>query len=602
MEWFLERQTKAKLHINELPLIVTPIPVAIDVETDEKDNFVCLSLCADESNVWFFNSINSLLISTLQYVKLIGQNGKGDLKWLKGWGIDVPIENYVFDTMLASNVQNSLRDSHALKPLSKAILGIQYPSYNSIVRVGRKRVTLDKQPLEITANYNALDAYATYRLYKHFDAAFTPVQRRVFYDVEMPINRLLYEMETKGIQVDINCLAELDTEFGQKLKDILQCIKEMTKEDVRQLVGTYEDKKRNEYQETAYNKFKDTGEFNPGSWQQKKFLLEFLGYEIEKTDKAALNRFKGEKLINLLLEYSEFKKLYSSFITPIKELPSLPTIHPTFNQVSESRENEDMAFGIATGRLSCKSPNLQQIPRRTEQGNKLRKLFVARPGHLLVVADYGQIEKRLQAHFSHDPVLIGCFNDPARDLFQETADQLHVDRDTAKQVHYALDFGATAWKLKDVLHVSEKEAQNVIDAYWKMFRVNKMWREQVLREARTNGGVTTIIGEFKAVDRAALTCSIAWQREAEERATISKKVQGSAAAIIKLAMLKCKFEGNYVGLLSVHDEMVVEVLKETAEYDSKRIKGVMETAITLDVPLPVDVGIGASWEEAKNNA
>ncbi len=591
----------AKLFINEEIEIEAETVVAVDCETNERDGFVGLALCADSPYVFYFTDLE-LVRELLPRLNLVGHNIKGDLKWLKSWGVNVSEKNLFFDTMIASYVINPVRDSHGLKPLSKDVLLMSWPSYAEVVGKGRKKKTLDKQPVELVARYCGMDVLGTFKLYNHFNRVMTPNQRRLFSNVEMPLNRILFQMEDRGVKVNLTLLGQLDKEFAEKIEGILATVKALTDKEIEKLLLNYKLKQLKEkWEQSAFKAFDKNRGFNPGSWQQKRLLLKFLGLDLGTTDKKTLIRYRGNKLIDLLLEHSEFAKLYNAFITAFKELPTLPIIHTTYSQVSEDKKNEDVMHGIRTGRLSSKNPNLQQIPARTENGKLLRKLFVPRDGHTFIVADYSQIELRLAAHFSHDPTLLKSFKE-GKDVHDETAKALGVERFWGKTANFLLAFGGSHYRLMDSLNIDEEKAEEFYAKYWNQFRVLDLWKRRAVDMARMQGGVRTLIGRWIPVEG---LDSYDWRvRGMAERFAISGIIQGSAADVMKLAILETKNKG-YPALLTVHDELVFEVSGAHA-YDEyvwgvqDDIKAIMETVVKLDVPLEATIGHGPSWGEAKN--
>lgn len=639
-KWSLENHG-AILSINP-PDWIFDGPVAIDVETDEKDNFVGAALCGG-NDVGYFTDIELLkrvlIDPDRDSIKLIGHNLKGDIKWLKKWGISLNESNLFYDTMIASYVTNPVRDSHGLKPLAQSVLSLVWPTYAQIVGKGRNKKTLEKQPVDLVAQYCGMDCFATWKLYQHFQATMTAQQRRIMHQVEMPLNRLLYKIEERGVDIDVKLLDELDVEFKGKIKEILDLVHNLTSADIAAILrDNAVTKLKEKWEQSAYKAFEKSKAFNPGSWQQKRLLLKFLGIEVSSTDKKELIKHRGNKLIDLLLSYSEFAKLYNAFIKAFKEMgTTLPTIHTTYNQVSEAATDEDDMHGIRTGRLSSKAPNLQQIPSRTENGKKLRRLFVPRNGQVFVVADYSQIELRLAAHFSGDPILVEAFN-TGQDVHDATAKALNVDRFYGKTANFLLAFRGSHWRLMSVINaelqkkgqplIDEATAANFYSLYWRNFKVLGTWEETMIKQARLRGGVNTIVGRWIPVsfirrDAANVEArKTIWKvnhaRELHdrrrigvdqltenlmlraERQAISCIIQGSAADIIKLAMLACDKRG-YTPVLTVHDELVFEIDKDIdgGLYDAKYVKNLMEAIVPLKIPLIAEVGTGFNWGEAK---
>ncbi len=600
----------AELIVNGPTPAFTEAPFAVDVETDEHDGFVGIALCQSKERVYYYTHLGPV-IDLLENGQLVGHNLKGDIQWLKQWGVKVSEANLFYDTMIASYVIHATRDSHGLKPLAKQLLGLLWPSYNDMTHVstGGKRarkITLDKLPVKAVARYCGMDCLSTLKLSAHFTGKMSGEQRRVFNQMEMPINRLLFKMQQRGVAINLNYLSELDSEFAQKIAEILSTVKNLTETDIAALLTTYKlELLKEKWEQSGYKAFSKKPVLNPGSWQQKRLLLKFLGIVVDSTDKKTLWKYRDKtKLIDVLLQHSQFAKLYDGFICAFKELPTLPIIHTTFNQVSEDSDDEDDMRGLRTGRLSSSGPNLMQIPARTEEGRKLRNLFVPRGGRTFVVADYSQIELRVAAHFSHDPVLVRAFKS-GEDVHDATAKALGVERFYGKTGNFLLAFGGFYKRLMDSLSIDEKAAKDFYEQYWQTFKILKLWKERAVELARARGGVRTLFGRWIPVKD--LDSPSFWIRGKAERFAISGIVQGSAADIIKLAMLECDKKG-YSPVLTVHDELVFEVPdvlfgdrdSVDLQIDIDEIELTMENVVKLDVPLEVVIGHGQSWGSAKH--
>lgn len=609
-------------------------PFAVDVETDEKDGFVGIGISESKERVYYYTHLEPIR-ELLETGLLVGHNLKGDLKWLKKWGVNVTEKNLWYDTMIASYVINPTRESHGLKPLAQHLLKWFWPSYKDltapITNGKRKRkTTLNLLSVDAVGRYCGMDCLATFMLFGLFSRAMTANQRRVFQAVEMPINRILYQMEDRGVKVNLTLLDQLDKEFAERIVGILTTIRELSKADIEKLLTSYRlEQLKEKWEQSGYKAFQKSKELNPGSWQQKRLLLKFMGLELESTDKKQLIKFRDKnKIINLLLEHSEFAKLYNAFITAFKELPTLPYIHTTFNQVSEDSNDEDNAHGIRTGRFSSKNPNLQQIPARTDNGKLLRRLFIPRDGYTFIVADYSQIELRLAAHFSHDPILLKAFR-TGQNIHTATGEALGVDRDKGKLANFLIQYGGSSWALADRLNIPVDEADEFLNKVKDTYRIFELWKERAIDSAKSKLGVNTIIGRWIPCDllhkdraleearstlhtvnairarkgrRALADWELAYKiMEHEERVAISKIIQGSAADIMKLSMLDC-YKAEYFPLLTVHDELVFEEFNcepEIPEYIGQ-IRQIMENVVKLDVPLDISIGHGPNWGEAKH--
>lgn len=528
------------------------LPWVIDVEDDESGGFVgCGLYCGGD--VYYFPKLSSRLDRFLESAQLIAHNGKSDLHKLRSWGVNVKSAQLVFDTMLASYVVNSTKESHGLKELSQSELQISYPAYRELVGSGRNRKTLAALPVELVSRYNAMDCIATHKLWQSYSRSFTPAERVYFETIEMPINRLLFDMEEKGITVSANYLADLDFRFNLEANKLLATL--------HRYCGT---------------------DFNPASPKQvSERLFGRIGVKETKTGKEILKRLESIPLVQSLIRYREVAKLRSTYTGPLKELAlrdRASRIHTTFNQVAMTATGEWK--GIRTGRLSSSEPNLHNIPTRTETGDMLRKAFVAVPGHIFVDADYSQIEWRLAAHFSGDRAMIQAINDG--DPYKLVAAKSGLDRGTTKTAMLAANFGALGPKIAYVIGRTEKEGWKFLDAYQAAYPDYFKWRHKLERQ----DSVTTLFGRTI--------------KPGNRNLNVPYMIQGSAADIIKKAMLACVAAG-FEPLLQIHDELLFEVPQGLEAFGgiSQKIKTLMESIIELKVPLVASVGIGATWQEAK---
>lgn len=320
-----------KYGVEKYKLVINPDfvklqqPVFVDCETDEKDNLVGIGVCSTPDEIYYFTELKSDLKEILSKAKLVGHNIKADAKWLNMWGVQIDPCNLINDTALMSYVQNSTRESHSLKSLGKEVFNIERPNYKDIVGKGHKKKTLDKQPVELVADYCTMDVYTTVLLYNHFIRVLNPVQKRILNMIELPCMRILYQMEINGVLIDTDKLLELDKLFSDKL-DALK--KDMYSISLR--------------------------EFNPNSTQQTADVLTSLGISLpytdkgnKKVDKETLSEYKHIPLVNLLLDYSKYEKLKSTYTQGLLELKTLPKVHTNYNQITNTDK------GISTSRLSC---------------------------------------------------------------------------------------------------------------------------------------------------------------------------------------------------------------------------------------------------------
>ena len=564
----------ASLSINR-DFAVKDSPIAIDCETDEQDNLVGLALTQNGTNIWYYcgddlqGNFSSLKV--LNKLPLIGHNLKGDAKWLKSWGWNIQSSNLFSDTMLQSYVISSTKESHSLKDLASEYLKMKWNTYKEMVHPDvlhpKKKITLDKQDVNRVAEYCAMDCLATYRLYYYFTKIMTPFQKRVFNTIEMPLMQLLYEMEVQGINIDTNHLKFLDEIYKKEIKDNIVDLELYTK-----------------------------GITNLNSPKQlKPFIEELTGHTIPNTNHFTLESLKNCAFVNLLLSYKRKNKLYSTYIKPYVGLNKLYT---TYNQVTKNIKGEEK--GISTGRLSSNKPNLQNIPAHGEDGKGIRKLFIPEKGKKLITADYSQIEYRLLAHFSKEPRLMEAYKN-GDDIHQQTAMALGLtDRHIGKTLNFAAIYGAGAKKIALASKVDEKKAQEFLDQYWKVLPRVKAWINRTKFQAKAQKGVYTLMKRW--IPLLDINSSDPIKRWHWERAAVSYIIQGSAAEIIKLAMIKLK-ENNIFPILQVHDELLFEEElndSNTVKVYTDRVKYYMESIVKLDVPLIVNIGYGKNWEESKN--
>ena len=539
-------------------------PAAVDVEHDEQGNLVGIGVY-DGQKSFYFTDVTSLLSRILCSSELLAHNGKGDRDSLRQWGIPVTDKQMVWDTELISHIIDSSRRGYGLKKLAKEDLGIEYPSYDDIV--GKKshkiRRTLDSWPIEIVSRYNALDCFATYKLYqqqkKNLNYSSPTCETEIYFqDIEKPISLILADMENRGIRVDLRYLSSL--------RDSLEAQKRPLEEAIKNALG-----------HINLNSPKQLLE----ALNAKEIYPQLKGKP--STDKRALESWRSNNIVSTLLAYGELDTLLSSFVYPYLARGT-SVVHPFFNQC-----------GTRTGRLSCSNPNLLQIPRRTDNGKLVRKMFIPREGMSMGDCDFGQIEPRVLAHLSKDAVLCKMFNDGI-DFHDFTSQRLGITRDKAKVLNLSVGYRATFKSVQAQLGGTREEAQQQIDKWWSLFPALRRWQESLIYETRRSGFCTTLLGRRIKIDN--LTTGNLWHCEAAERQLINNITQGSAAEIMKMAMLKISDCANHLSpsfglLVQVYDELLFE--SPTIEEDSKIVVHCMENSVKLDVPLTVDCKTGANW-------
>lgn len=570
------------LHIDS-PMLewIVRNPLAIDVETDEKDNFVGLAFCGNGTDVFYFSKLTESLKLLLQAVPLLGHNVKFDIKQLINWGVSLTRENMYYDTCLASYVQDTTKATHSLKDLAKEYLGLEWSTYKEMVGTGKKKVTLDHQPIPKVAAYCGMDVLATWRLHEYFCKKLTVQQKRYLETIELPTARAILDMELKGVLVDVEYLKRLNSEFAEQLEGISYKIQ---KEWVRNV---------------------STEPLNINSNLQIAKLLQAQGATLPRTvkgnlkvDKATLEGLKHLPVVPLLLEYSKIEKLKSTYTEALLEKQKNGRIFANFNQLS--RNNKGQSVGISTGRLSSSNPNLQNVPARSEEGKLIRKAFIARPDHVFIDADFSQIEPRLVAHFSKDPLFLAAFNEQ-RDIYQDLVEGTGRSRNDGKTFMLALLYGAQPKKLASVFKCTEEEACDIVKRIMSKLPGIVGWIERTKYEAHQKKGVWTLFKRW--IPLPLINSDDRYERMHWERVAVNSVIQGSAAEIMKLGLVKLK-EAGYTPNLTVHDEFLIEVNPSDyygsgIQYAEGRVTDILESIVKLDVPLKVEIGNGDNWHEAK---
>ena len=513
----------------------------------------------------------------------IGQNIKYDLKVFKRHG--TALKGISFDTMLASGLLHPASSSHGLNDLAFTHLNHKMIPIKDLIGTGSKQIPMDLVPLPQITEYACEDVDITLQLKNKFESELaTEGLTNIFRDIEMPLIPVLADMELTGIQVDGDYLRQLSGEFQERLDQKMDQI----------------------YAEAGQ-------EFNINSPKQLGQLL-FEELDLPKnltrrtktgysTDIRVLQRLAPHHpLPELILEYRSFSKLKSTYTDALVGLinPDTRRIHTSFHQA-----------GVRTGRLSSSDPNLQNIPVRTAEGREIRRAFVASDDdHALIVADYSQIELRILAHLSGDDRLREAF-DQDLDIHAQSASLIfglppeEIDDDMrrqAKTMNYGIVYGVGAFRLSNELQIEFGEAQQLIDNYFQTYAGVKDYFDRIVAKAQEQEYVTTLLGrrcyvpEIQAADRNT--------QEFGKRVAINAPMQGTAAELIKLAMLRIHDYLTKSGkrtklLLQVHDELVFEAPKSEQEEVLTEIAHLMENACQIDVPIKVDVHAGASWLEAK---
>lgn len=584
-----------ELHINSSEVPNGAIAV-IDVETDEADNFVGLGIMCSPTRVDYYSALTPDIIAYLGNVQLIGHNIKGDGHWLKAWGVGIKPEQLIHDTMLKSYVRNSTKESHGLKDLAKELLGMEWPTYEQMVGKGKAKQTLDKQSIERVAAYCGMDCVATYRLNAYFDRYMTPSQKGYYNQIELPTMQLLFAMEEKGVTVDVDYLKALKIDFEQDSSMLLSSLLQLVKERGYTVsCGKSCPKKAHSH------------DFNPASPKQVLAALVAFGFALNGTAKEDLEAYRSDEFVNMLLEYRKINKVINTFLEAWLELPTLPTIHTTFSQVSLDEDSGDWK-GIRTGRLSSKAPNLQQISKAGDSdqettGKALRSAFISSdPEKELWVYDFDQFQYRILAHYTKEPVLLNAFRN-GEDVHEATGKVLFgkdsitkMERGIAKNCNFGAVFGAQAEKIAAVAKCSVEEAEKFLALYWKRLPGVTRWINRVKMLAHVHKSVKTILGRI--IPLPDIDSRNMFERMHAERTAVNYIIQGGEADIVKAGMLKLSGAG-YSPILQVHDEVHLEGYPKDREEHIPKIKNILENIVQLDVPIVANGGYGANWFLAK---
>ena len=548
-----------KLHIDVklFPYFSETAPVVVDVEDDGRGNFVGIGLSWGKPDVYYYTQIHSWLKDYLARAKFIAHAGRTDLHKMKKWGINVRPEQLVFDTIQAAHTIDSTRRAYGLKDLAEEILGISYPDYKTLTGTGRNKTTLAALPTNLVANYNGMDVLSTWGLKEHFSSAMEGCVE-YFESLEMPLSHVLFRMEEKGIRVDIGRL--------ERLRKLISTRRDSLKVRLARLLG----------------------DINLNSPKQLLAALQAKGINPvlkrkPSTDKRALEAFRGTPVVDMLLKYSQLETLLTSFINPYIERGN-EYVYPEFLQAR-----------TRTGRLACKNPNLQQIPARSVEGGAIRSAFVPGSGGTFWDGDFGQIEPRIMAHLSQDPILCGMFASGIN-FHKFTAERLGMSKDRAKVLNLSVGYRATSKSVSAQLKCSEQEAQAEIGSWWKMFPRLREWENEIIAKCRADGYVTTLFGRKILIEN--INDGSPWRREAAERDAINNLVQGSAAEVMKKGLIALDKAGADIRV-TVHDEALIEIPKDIAHQKAQEYKEILERCVGLSVPLVVEGRLGKSWQECK---
>ncbi|WP_151716814.1 DNA polymerase I [Acinetobacter sp. TUM15071] len=512
-----------------------------------------------------------------EQVKKIGHHLKYDAHIFANHGIT--IQGWYFDTMLASYVLNAAATRHGMDDVARLYLSHLTTTFEQIAGKGAKQKTFNQIELEVAAHYAAEDAHVTYRLYEVLAEKLksSPELVNILHNIEMPVARVLTGMEEDGIKLDHQFLDQLSVEFSETIQTL--------EAQAAELAGEA---------------------FNVASPKQVgEVLFEKLGLKGGKktatgqysTSESILEKIE-HPLAEVILEHRGLAKLKNTYTDRLIEQSHDTThrVHTSYHQAL-----------TATGRLSSTDPNLQNIPIRTPIGRQIRKAFIAPEGRVLLAADYSQIELRLMAHFSQDDALVHAFQQ-GQDVHRRTASEVlgiaiedvtNDQRRQAKAVNFGLLYGMSEFGLTRQLGFSREESRSYIARYFQRYPGVLDYMERTRQIAREQGFVETILG--RRLYTPDIMASNKMIKQAAERAAINAPLQGSAADIIKLAMIavdKMLPKDQAKLLLQVHDELVFEADAAIADELSKQIAEVMQSVLEISVPFVVEVGQGPNWDAA----
>ena len=513
--------------------------------------------------------------------KIIGQNIKFDRNVLAKYGIDITsIKN---DTMMMSYVLDASATRHNLDALSSYYLNYKTSTFEEVAGKGVKQVTFDQVPIDVATHYAAEDADITLRLYEELNPKLEKENslKRLNDDIEIPLIEVLSDMERNGAILNSKIL-------NSQSKDLANRIKKLEKK-AYEIAGE---------------------EFNLGSTKQlREIFFEKLNYRVIKktpggqpsTDEKVLAELAEEyELPKVLLEHRTLSKLKSTYTDKLPNQISYSTgkVHTSFHQAVTT-----------TGRLSSSDPNLQNIPIRTEDGRRIRQAFEPSPGHSFISADYSQIELRVMAHMSKDTGLLKAFQDgedvhskTASEVFNVELDEVTADlRRNAKAINFGLIYGISAFGLGKQLGISRNLAAEYMALYFEKYPGVKEYMESTKELASQKGYVETLFG--RRLYLRDINATNAMRRQASERVAINAPVQGTAADIMKIAMIEMhrsikeeQIEAKLI--LQVHDELILDTPKNEIDDVISLITSSMMGAADLDVPLEIDVGVGDNWDQA----
>ncbi len=571
---------------------------AFDTETDSTDSIkaslVGVSICLD-INTAFYIPINhhktdtqvdlKTLILKLQNlfinknITVIGQNIKYDMNVLYKYGITM--ECKIQDTMIMSYIIDS-SGKHDLDSLAEKHLNIQTIKYEELVGKGRKQLTLSDLSAVDVYKYACEDADIAMRLYHYFNNKLENLneQSMLYKKIELPLIKILSRMELAGVKVDNKKLSKLSKYFGEKIKELENSIYKIVGRNFN--ISSPKQLQEIFYEEMNLPVLKKTPKGQPST-----------------SEDVMIDLAEHHEVPKLVLEYRNLSKLKNTYTDKLGETINESTrrLHTSYNQTV-----------TITGRLSSSNPNLQNIPIKTKNGRDIRKTFIPEEGSTIISADYSQIELRVMAHLSQDKTLLKSFKNnedihsvTAKEIFSIPGQPSDQQRRVAKTINFGLIYGISSFGLAKQLRIDNSEAKEFIDKYFLKYSGVKEFMSEIKKEAKAQGYVKTLAG--RRIFLPNITHSNFQIRSAAERTAINAPIQGTAADILKLAMIEIdkwliNENDNIKMLMQVHDELVFEVKESFVTEAKSKINNLMCNCSKLDVPLVVDIGIGDNWETA----
>ena len=556
------------------------VGIAISYNSDE-GFYIPLSHVTDIDQLdlnYVLENLKEILESSK--IKKIGQNLKYEILVFKNYSIN--LGGIYFDTMVASHFLDSSLQSYSLDNLSRRFLDHKMLSYKDITKIEKKEISFKQVPVDVAMSYACEDSDITYKLYCIFkDKLLDKDLLAQFHKNEMPFVSVLANLESNGVFIDSKKLNDISAKFEKKINKIEKTI----------------------YKSIGY-------EFNINSTLQLRDILfdklKLKPFKKTKkgefsTDSESLQSIEDQhSIVKEILAYRFYSKLKSTYLDSLPELINVNSnrVHTSYNQT-----------GTSTGRLSSSNPNLQNIPIKTDEGKQIRESFSSpKNDSVIISADYSQIELRLLAHFSADPTMLKSYTDN-EDIHSNTASEIFEmpinkitsqQRSLAKTINFGIIYGIGPKRLSLQIDSDIKTAKEYIEKYFSRYSRVKNYFEDTISYTRENGYIETILNRKRYLKD--INSKNFILRSANERAAINTPIQGSAADVIKLAMININQDKelkNYAKLvIQVHDELVFECKKDKVDYVSKKVKNYMENSIKIKVPLKVDINKGQSWSDA----